>query len=90
MFIIKYQIDRRLFMVNENLPQGVDTSKAMQDEVVHFGNYMIHARWNPYMSSHEADLFKVKSVGTKQSYVLIGTGAGKSKEKAIEDAKQLI
>ena len=51
---------------------------------------MIHVRWNPYLSSHEADLFKVKSVGTRQSHILIGTGAGKSKDLAVEDAKRLI
>lgn len=72
-----------------NLPY-VDTAKALEDEEIHFGEYMIHVRWNPYMSSHEADLFKVKSVGTKQSYVLIGTGAGKSKDLAVADAKKLI
>lgn len=72
-----------------NLPY-VDTAKALQDEEIHFGEYMIHVRWNPYMSSHEADLFKVKSVGTKQSYILIGTGAGKSKDLAVADAKKLI
>jgi hypothetical protein len=72
-----------------NLPY-IDTAKALQDEEIHFGEYMIHVRWNPYMSSHEADLFKIKSVGTKQTFVLIGTGAGKSKDKAVEDAKKLI
>lgn len=72
-----------------NLPY-VDTAKALEDEEIHFGEYMIHVRWNPYMSSHEADLFKIKSVGTKQSYVLIGTGAGKSKDLAVADAKKLI
>ena len=87
MFIISYQIEGDI-LVN-HLPH-VDTSPALEDEEIHFGDYMIHVRWNPYMSSHEADLFKVKSVGTKQTYVLLGTGAGKSKNLAVEDAKRLI
>jgi len=72
-----------------NLPY-VDTAKALEDEEIHFQDHMIHVRWNPYMSCHEADLFKIKSVGTKQSYILIGTGAGKSKDLAVADAKKLI
>lgn len=68
----------------------VDTAPSFKDEEIHFKDYMIHVRWNPYLSSHEADLFKVKSVGTRQSHILIGTGAGKSKDLAVEDAKRLI
>jgi hypothetical protein len=87
MFIIKYQIEEGDILVE--IPY-VDTAPAFEDEIIRKGEFMIHVRWNPYMSSHEADVFKVKSVGTKQSYALIGTGAGKSKKLALADAEMLI
>tara|TARA_R110002020_G_scaffold396429_2_gene606615 strand:+ start:200 stop:430 length:231 start_codon:yes stop_codon:yes gene_type:complete len=68
----------------------VDTAPVFEDEIIHKGDYMIHVRWNPYLTCHEADVFKVKTIGTNPSYTHIGVTAGKSKSIAVSDAEMLI
>ena len=68
----------------------VDTAPVFEDEIIHKGDYMIHVRWNPYTVCHEADVFRVKTMGTKPVYKHIGVTAGKSKSLAISDAEKLI
>ena len=68
----------------------VDTAPVFEDKIVHKGDYMIHVRWNPYTVCHEADVFKVKTVGSNPVYTHIGVTAGKSQSLAISDAEMLI
>lgn len=68
----------------------VDTAPAFEDEIIHKGEYMIHVRWNPYLTSHEAEVYKVKAVGTKTAYSHVGSTAGKSKALCLADAETLI
>tara|TARA_B100000212_G_C27367325_1_gene530906 strand:- start:964 stop:1194 length:231 start_codon:yes stop_codon:yes gene_type:complete len=68
----------------------VDTAPAFEDEIIHKGEYMIHVRWNPYLNSHEAEVYKVKAVGTKTAYSHVGSTAGKSKALCLNEAEMLI
>ena len=67
----------------------VDTAPSFKDEEIHFGEYMIHVRWNPYLRVMKLIYLKLNQL-VPGNLILIGTGAGKSKDLAVEDAKRLI